>query len=97
MDRLGVLTDVKFGLRVLPRDARHVLGGPCNDIPVLTGVVNELAFLFAVEAGAYDNVLAAAGVFWVELHFLGLLGGLEGSLIGRFRGRAQRRRRLPGR
>ena len=64
---------MKFVLGLLPRDTRHVLGGPCKDIPILTEEVDELAFLFAVEAGAYDNVLAAAGVFWVELHFLGLL------------------------
>ena len=87
MDRLGVLADVKFVLGVLPRDTRHVFGGPCEDIPILTEEVDELAFLFAVEAGAYDNVLAAAGVFRVELHFLGLLGGLEGGLVGRVRGR----------
>ena len=49
--------------------------------------VSELAFLFAVEVGAYDNVLAAAGVFRVELHFLGLLGGLEGGLVSRLLGR----------
>ena len=87
MDRLGVLADVKFVLGVLPRDTRHVLGGPCEDIPILMEEVDELAILFAVEAGAYDNVLAAAGVFQVELHFLDLLGGLEGSLVGRVRGR----------
>ena len=69
-DRLGVLAGVKFVLDVLPRGTRHVLGGPCEDIPILTEEVDELAFLFAVEAGAYVNVLAAAGVFWVELHFL---------------------------
>ena len=76
-DRLGVLADVEFVLDVLPRDTRHVLWGPCKDIPILTEEVDELAFLFAVEAGAHDNVLAAAGVFRVQLHFLGLLGGLE--------------------
>ena len=85
-DRLGVLANVKFVLDVLPWDTRHVLGGPCEDIPILTEEVDELAFLFAAEAGAYDNVLAAAGVFWVELHCLGLLGGLEGGLVGRVRG-----------
>ena len=78
---------MKFVLGVLPRDTRHVFGGPCEDIPILTEEVDELAFLFAVEAGAYDNVLAAAGVFRGELHFLGLLGGLEGSLVGRVQGR----------
>ena len=74
-------------LGVLPRDPRHVLGGPCEDIPILTEEVDELAFLFAVKAGAYDNILAAAGVFRVELHLLGLLGGLEGGLIGHLLGR----------
>ena len=93
-DRLGVLADVKFVLGVLPWDTRHVLGGPCEDIPILTEEVDELAFLFVVEAGAYDNVLAAARVFWVELHFLGLLGGLEGGLVGRLRGRDRRSRGL---
>ena len=78
---------MKFVLGVLPRDTRHVLWSPCEDISILTEEVNELAFLFALEAGAHDNVLAAAGVFWVELHFLGLLGGLEGGLVGRVRGR----------
>ena len=76
-DTLGVLVDVEFVLGVLPRDTRHVLGGPCEDIPILTEEVDELAFLFAVEAGAYDNVLAAVGVFRVQLHFLCIIGGLE--------------------
>ena len=80
-DRLGVLADVEFVLGVLPRDTRHVLGGPCKNIPILMEEVDELAFLFTVEAGAHDNVLAAAGVFLVQLHFLGLLGGLEGGLV----------------
>ena len=52
--------------------------------------VDELAFLFAVKAGAYDNVLVAAGVFQVQLHFLGLLGGLQGGLISRLLGRDRR-------
>ena len=86
-DGLGILADVKFVLSVLPRDTRHVLGGPCEDIPILTEEVDELDFLFAVEAGAYDNVLAAVGVFRVELHSLGFLGGLEGGLVGRVHGR----------
>ena len=70
-------------LGVLPRDTRHVLGGPCEDIPILTEEVDELAFLFAVEAGAYDDVLAAAGVFRVQLHLLGFLGGPEVGFVGR--------------
>ena len=50
-DRLGVLADVVFVLGVLPRDTRHVLGGPCKNISILIEEVVELAFLFAVEAG----------------------------------------------
>ena len=85
-DRLGVLADVEFVLGVLPRDTRHVFGGPCEDIQILTEEVDELAFLFAVEASAHDNVLAVAGAFRVQLHFLGLLGGLEVGLVGRVLG-----------
>ena len=86
---------MEFVLGVLPRDTRHVLWGPCEDTPILTEELDELAFLFA-EAGAHDNVLAAAGVFRVQLHFLGLLGGLERGLIGRLLGRDRRGRRLLG-
>ena len=77
-DRLGVLADVKFVLGVLPRDTRHVLVGPCEDIPILTEEVDKLAFLFAVEAGAYDGKpLRLVGV---QGDLLGLLGRLEGAL-----------------
>ena len=81
---------MEFVLGILPRNTRHVLWDPCKDVPIITKEVDELAFLFAIEAGAYDNVLAAAGVFRVELHFLGLLGGLEDDLVGRVRGRDRR-------
>ena len=74
-------------LGVLPRDTRHVLWGPCKNIPILTEEVDELAFLFAVEAGAHDDVLATARVFRVQLHLLGLLGGLERGLVGWLLGR----------
>ena len=80
---------MKFVLGVLPRDTRHFLGGPCKDTPILTEEVDELASLFAIEAGSHDNILAAAGVFRVQLHFLGFLGGLEGGLIGLVQGRDQ--------
>ena len=83
---------MKFVLGVLPRDTRHVLRGPCEDIPILTEEVDELAFLFAVEAGTYDNVLATAWVLRVELNFLGLLGGLEGVFVSRLLKRDRRGR-----
>ena len=88
-DRLGVLADVEFVLGVFPRDTRHVLWFPCKNIPILMEEVDELAFLFAVKAGACDNVLAAARVFRVQLYFLGLLGGLEGGLVYRLFARDQ--------
>ena len=37
------------------RDTRHVLGGPCEDVAILTEEIDELAFLFAVEVCAYDR------------------------------------------
>ena len=58
--------------------------------------VDELAFLFAVEAGAYDNVLAVAGILRLQLHLLGLFGGLERDLVGRLLGRDLGGRRLLG-
>ena len=75
MDRLGVLADVKFVIDVLPWDTRHVLGGPCEDIPILTEKIDELAFLFAVKSCAYDSV--PFRVVWVQWYFLCFLGRLE--------------------
>ena len=37
------------------RDTWHVFGGPCEDVSILMEEIDELAFLFAVEAGTYDN------------------------------------------
>ena len=85
---------MEFVLGVLPRDTRHVFRGPCKDILILTEEVDELAFLFAVEVGAHNGVLAAAGVFRVQLDPLGPLGWLERSLIGWLLGHSRQGRLL---
>ena len=62
----------------LPRNTRHVFGGPCEDIPILMEEVDELAFLFAVEDSPYDSKLLR--VRRVQDDLLGLLSRLEGAL-----------------
>ena len=57
------------------QDTRHVLGGPCEDVAILMEEIDELAFLFAVKASAYDSVLL--WVFWVQWYLLCFLGWLE--------------------
>ena len=46
---------MKFVLDEIRQDTWHVFGGPCKDISILTKEIDELAFLFAIEARAYDN------------------------------------------
>ena len=41
-----------------PRYSRHVLRGPCEDVPILTEELDELAFLFAAQSGPNDAELA---------------------------------------
>ena len=61
----------------LLRNTRHILGGPCKDILILTEEVDELAFLFAVKGGPYDSKLLR--VRQVQDDLLGFLGRLEGG------------------
>ena len=56
-------------------DAQHVVGRPCKDVPILTEEIDELAFLFAVKACAYDSV--SLWVLWVQGYLLGFFGQLE--------------------
>ena len=53
----------------------HVFGGPCEDVPILTEEIDELAFLFVVEVCTYDSV--SLWVLWVQGYLLGLFGRLE--------------------
>src|SRR3954469_12879475 len=79
LDRLGSRSDVKLVLGKFPRYSRHVLWGPCKDVPVLTEELDELAFLFAAESGPNDAALARLG--GVQNNPLAVLGCLKCSLI----------------
>ena len=76
--RLCIRSHVKFVLGVLPRNTRHVLGGPCKDVPILTEEVDELAFLFGAEASPDGDALIWIGR--VEWDLLGLFSRLERAL-----------------
>ena len=52
------------------RNTRHVLWGPCKDVPILTEEVDELAFLFGAEASPDGDALLWVGR--VEWDLLGL-------------------------
>ena len=58
-----------------PRYTRHVLGGPCEDVPVLTEEFNERTFLFFVEVGPHDDELGFVAL--VEVDFLSISSRLE--------------------
>lgn len=45
--------------------------------------VDKLSFLFAIEAGAHDDVLAGVGVLWFQLDLPSFLLGLEQGLASR--------------
>ena len=53
----------------------YVLGGPCEDVPILTEEIDELSFLVAVEACAYDSVFL--WVLRVQGYLLRFSGRLE--------------------
>ena len=57
------------------RDTWHVLGGPCEDVSILTEEIDEIAFLFVVEVGAYDSV--PLWVLRVQRYLLCFLDPLE--------------------
>ena len=58
-----------------PWYSRHVLRGPCKDIPVLTEELDELAFLFVAQSGPDDAALGRLG--GVQNDLLAIFGGLE--------------------
>ena len=60
------------------RNTRHGLGGPCEDVPILTEEIDELAFLFAVELFPYDGI--PLWVLRIQGYLLCLLGRLERTL-----------------
>ena len=50
-----------------PRYTRHVLGGPREDVPVLTEELDERAFLFGVQARPHGDELGFVAVVEVDL------------------------------
>src|SRR3954467_955453 len=79
LDRLASGSDVKLVLGEFPRYSRHVLRGPCKDVPVLTEELDELAFLFAAQSGPDDAAPARLG--GGQNVFLAVLSGLKRGLI----------------
>ena len=79
LDRLGARPDVKSMLGEFPRYARHVLWRPCEDVPVLTEELDELAFLFAAKAGS--NYHELSGVGGIQGNLLTVLGRLKLDLV----------------
>ena len=65
-------------------DTWHVFGGPCEDVPILTEEIDELAFLFAVKVCTYDSV--PLWVLRVQGYLLGLFDRLERALSLRLLG-----------
>ena len=66
----------------LPRHTRHVLGGPCENVPILMEEVDELAFLFAVEV-APDRDELLVWLACVQRYLLAVLRCLELGLSSR--------------
>jgi hypothetical protein len=61
----------------LPRDGRHFYWTPHKYVLIVLEEVNELAFLFVVQA---DPDLDGLGrVFGVDLHGLSILGHIEST------------------
>ena len=79
LDWLGARPDVKLVLDEFPQHTRHVLWRPCKDVPILTEKLDELAFLFAAQAGSDNHGLG--GVGGIQSHSLVVLCSLELCLI----------------
>ena len=60
------------------RHTWHVFGGPCEDVPILTEEIDELAFLFAVELFPYDGI--PLWVLRIQGYLLCLFGRFERTL-----------------
>ena len=58
-----------------PPYTRPVLGGPREDVPILTEEFDELAFLFVVQVGPHGDELGL--VVFIEVDPLGVSCRLE--------------------
>ena len=70
---------MKLVLGELPRYTRHVMRSPCKDVLILMEELNELAFLFAAQAGSDNHELG--GVAGIQSNPLAVLGSLKLGLI----------------
>ena len=83
---------MKLVLGEFPRYTRHVMRSPCKDVPILMEKLDELALVFAAQAGSDDHELG--GVGGVQSHSLAVLCSLELCLIISSLGLASRQRCL---
>ena len=75
LHRLRIRPNKQRVLSQLPRNTLQIITRPRKGIPILTEEVDELAFLFAIQVAANnDMALRVAGV---HTHLLRLLRGLE--------------------
>ena len=58
---------MKRVLGEFPRYTRHVLGRPCENVPILTEELDELAFLFAVKVRPHEDELGLVVLVEVDL------------------------------
>ena len=66
---LGIFVDLEGVLGKFPRDTWHVGMGPSKNIPILTEKLDELAFLFVVEADTDGGLFG-----WIVRRKLDLFG-----------------------
>jgi hypothetical protein len=59
--------DTKSMLGQSPGNTRHVKRLPCEDVPVLTEELDELAFLFAIKGGG-DVGRGGIQIFEMNVH-----------------------------
>ena len=64
-----------------PRYTRHVLGGPCEDFPVLSKELDERAFLFFAQARPHGDELGL--VAFIEVGLLRISCRLEVQFASR--------------
>jgi hypothetical protein len=77
LDRPRSGLNVESVLDSLPGDAQHFCRTPCKYVLVTSKEVDELTFLFGIQAGL--NLKSLVRVFGIDLHGLGILGHFEGA------------------
>ena len=75
LDGFSFRVHVQSALSQFPWDTGHVRWFPCEDVPILTEKLDELAFLFVSHSCCHINHLGQ--IFRMDLHLLGFAGRLE--------------------